>query len=162
MKRLLICMVLIFSACAPLIPEGYKLVSNDINSKLYEKQDFLIEIGNSGSMSADAALISLQKKQAVIKGLYSSIPSPYPGILSNEISCGDEFKPELQLQGLVLYIEGYTTPRRTFGACAKDLIKYKTFIKYYYCKGQLRFVKGYAPLNSSTQELQQQVKDWKC
>jgi hypothetical protein len=115
-------------------------------------------------MNMEAALGQLRAKEAMMKGLYANMPSPYPGLISDEIQCGEEFRPEIELDeaNLVLTVKGYVTPRLTFGACSWDLIEYRAFFKHYFCNGELRYAKGFWPLNANMSKAERYVEDLEC
>lgn len=71
----------------------------------------------------------IQAKITGMNALYDNIRSPYPGIISNEITCEKEYKPVYSklnsTHGVPLYqIRGYLNDRYVFGACQKEQIRY--------------------------------------
>jgi len=137
--------------------EQFQVVTG-VDTSVLSLNNITIEIGYIGAMTREEAELQLQKKSELIHGLYTNMPNPYPGLISDEIVCGEEFKPELVLNGTELYIEGYVTPRRTFGACSFDLIAYRAFVRYLYCNGNLVYIKGFVPLNDThSSEIAKQI-----
>ncbi len=72
-----------------------------------------------------------------MKSLFANAPSPYPGDVSNEIACGNEFIPkyfEKDVGGVKLsYFFGNMNSRLTFGVCTQDQIAYRTYLVLFYC-----------------------------
>ncbi|MDF1554258.1 MAG: sulfatase [Deferrisomatales bacterium] len=61
--------------------------------------------------------------------LYGSIPSPYPGMITQTLACPDEFKPQLvQVETAANRVPVYllnSTQRFTYGPCVEELIAHR-------------------------------------
>lgn len=72
-----------------------------------------------------------------LESLYITSKSSYPGALSNEIECGDEFKPHINTLSKTppkTHIRGYLNDRFQFGSCIADEIRYESNMVLLYCK----------------------------
>ena len=74
-----------------------------------------------------------------INSLYREAHSPYPGALSNKISCPDEFKPQRIQRALFDYYLMYANQRLNYGVCLWDLIEYRAIFYPLYCSRNQRF-----------------------
>jgi len=73
-----------------------------------------------------------------LNSLFTSVSSPYFGVITQTIECPDEFKPKINEaitsdQNKVTYYILYANERFTYGICSKDLVKYKTLFTFIYC-----------------------------
>jgi hypothetical protein len=103
----------------------------------------------------DAAVIQIKKinvssekiAKAFIKDrliLFKSVFEPkrvdYPGQYSRVIECPNEYKPKFFdrdiKDGYLSYCIGFANKNKVAGACAADLIAYKYFYGFVYCKNQ--------------------------
>jgi arylsulfatase A-like enzyme len=78
----------------------------------------------------------IEERKYAILSLYEHIPSAYPGMITKTVESPDEFKPEIipiNIQGISVpaYLL-YSTSRFTYGATAKDLIKYRGALIFVY------------------------------
>lgn len=86
----------------------------------------------------------IRGKIAGMKALYDNIRSPYPGLLSNEITCDDIYKPSytsfINSNGIQIYqIVGYLNDRMVFGSCLKDQIQFEETRYLFSCPGRHEF-----------------------
>jgi hypothetical protein len=80
----------------------------------------------------------IQERIAGMKAMYDNIRSPYPGLLSNEITCDDAYKPtyvsyETSSGIEITQIDGFLTDRLVFGACTKEQIAYRGMTLLFTC-----------------------------
>ncbi len=77
--------------------------------------------------------------------LYEKAVSPYPGEISNAISCAQEYRPTYtadQTGGRETHLfTGFANDRLSFGACAEDLITNRAAVAMFYCGQQKRLYK---------------------
>lgn len=76
----------------------------------------------------------------LLKSLFVLTTSPYPEVLSNNITCPEEFKPKEIGRGKgggerVIYTL-FAGERFNFGVCSQDLIKYKAVYGIFDCGGK--------------------------
>lgn len=122
------------------------------------------------NIDPEAATDYIRGRIAGMKALYENIRSPYPGLLSNEIDCDDEFKPTYKtVKGVggieIAHITGYLNERLTFGACSKDQIAYKGIKLLFTCVNhkQLYDMEFIASVSSFSQEkFESIVKSLQC
>ena len=75
-----------------------------------------------------------------IRAYFENAISPYPGQISDEIECPENFIPELKTKDIggveTNYFEVYLTERLAIGACSEDQAKNTEIIAWYYCENQ--------------------------
>lgn len=110
---------------------------------LYEKDDTLLRIEIKTNFSAQEAEQAIQSQIVRTEGVFEDAAAPYPGELSDIISCGKEFQPvyseKKQNNILISYFSGYINDRLVFGSCANDQAKYKDTLAMFYCDKQKKF-----------------------
>ena len=77
--------------------------------------------------------------------LYEKAVSPYPGEISNAISCTQEYRPTYfteQKGGRETHVfTGYASSRLTFGVCTDDIVANRALVAMFYCEEQKRLYK---------------------
>lgn len=111
---------------------------------LYEKGDGLLKVeirSNSTKLESDQ---NIQSQITKIKGLFEDAAAPYPGEISDQIHCSDEFKPiysQKQQNGIqISYFTAFVNNRLTFGSCSADQIRYQDTMLMFYCPRQKNFI----------------------
>ena len=98
----------------------------------------------------------MSSKLFFIKSLYRQLNSPYPGQVSNKISCSSEFLPKKVSDDVYKL---YATPRLTFGACACDLIEYDTWMYFKQCNdNEVYIVEIYVPVNQTDNSILENIE----
>ena len=103
-----------------------------------------------------------------IQALYANALSPYPGDISNKVTTEPAFQPRLFriTNSAITYtcLLLYANDRFGYGATAKDLVKYKSLMGWFYCAPRQEFfkVKFFAPLNVSDHEMEAQFTSLRC
>jgi len=104
-----------------------KYVNGDLIARL------MVETGINQSQSET----KINEYVRTIQTLYENRTSPYPGQVSQEIVCQEDYKPvygEKNLNGIkVTYLTGFMTERFTFGACVDDLLTRRGVIAWFRC-----------------------------
>jgi hypothetical protein len=105
----------------------------DTNKKLR------VEI-KSNVTSAEANKITLGLITQM-KTVYANARSPYPGEITDEIICPDNFKPifgDLMTKGSlkVTTVEGFLTSRLVSGGCTEEQVDYRELMGVFYCLDQ--------------------------
>ena len=101
-----------------------------------EKDGALIKVEMINNIDTGSARRHIEERNFVINSLYTSVPSPYPGMISNTIDCPKAFRPrqrEVEVAGEkfdVLLLS--STSRYTYGACIDDLIAYRGALTFVY------------------------------
>jgi hypothetical protein len=76
-----------------------------------------------------------------MEGLFENARSPYPGPLSDEISCDTKYKPVSETFSVnttdVTYINGYLNNRMQYGTCIDNQVVYQGYNALFYCKNHL-------------------------
>lgn len=127
---------------------------SDIYRALHSKDSDLLRIDIRSNISEPEASKRIQVLITRMKALFENRASPYPGEISDEIACGEEFKPvfaEEKINGIqVSYITGYLNERLVLGVCTEDQVFYKEILALFYCPetNQLYQLEIIVPKNS--------------
>ena len=129
--------------------------------------DFL-RIGKRIVLDDNSADLLIEDSIVNIEAIYSNSFSAYPGEVSNEIVCSDEFKPEYkeyEKEGLTLrYYLLHSNDRFGIGVCDKDLIKYRQLIGWIYCQSnsELYEIKYFTSVDKPTEDLENLFLSFSC
>ncbi len=87
-------------------------------------------VANTSQESAETLI-----DQAILglKAVYANALSAYPGMISDEIQCGEEFLPVYGEHRGVPYAQTYLSERLGYGACTADTAIYRVIIAWKYC-----------------------------
>lgn len=117
--------------------------NKNIFRALFENGDNLLRAEirpNSTQIDADGAI---QTQLARTKGVFEDAAAPYPGEISDVISCSKEYKPvysQVQQNGIrISYFEGYVNERLVFGSCADSQAAYHDTLAMFFCEKQKQF-----------------------
>ncbi|MDO8549938.1 MAG: hypothetical protein Q7S39_07310 [Ignavibacteria bacterium] len=117
--------------------------NNYVFRALYTKENSFLKAEMRTNSTLEEANSAVQTQIARTKGLFEEASAPYPGELSNIISCGNEYKPvysSRQQNGIqVSYFEGYVNDRLVFGSCVDDQAAYHDTLTMFYCPKQKKF-----------------------
>lgn len=119
---------------------------NDVFRGNYENGTKTIQAEILSKMDADAGTQYTNAGIAKIKGLYADAPAPYPGVISDEITCGQLYRPlykTLKSSGgvEVSYFNGYFNGEDVFGACSEDQAKSIGVLAFFYCQNTKQAIK---------------------
>lgn len=95
----------------------------------------------------DSAMVLTEGEIVGIRAIYANALSAYPGEVSHEVECKEEFLPDFRERSTKLtlhrYILVFSTARFGLGACNEDLVRYRHLIGWTYCpeKKQLLHVR---------------------
>lgn len=106
---------------------------------LMRKDNQILRIQVNHKLDANAAKQIINSNISSIKALYDNTFSPYPGVISKEITCTDEFKPDYSLNDDITKltkVDTYLNQNLTIGVCNQQQITYRTLIRYLYCPDQ--------------------------
>jgi len=132
------------------------------------KNNEYLKIEKTENIDNETAKKLIDKDIIQIKALFSSSLSPYPGEISNEIECADEFKPILFKTEIGdderQYLTTYSNDRFGIGVCSKDLIKFKYLIGWNYCPKtrELYKVRYFIPLEENYKKLKEFFINIRC
>lgn len=128
----------------PRLPKGFTKISTYQNTSsrfqaLYHRNNDVAQVNIQRGIPESEAQGLIEHKVASITSLYEKRFVAYPDVISNEIVCADSFKPIVNNSenngAKIRYLTGLATKRLTFGACADDLIFYKSLVAWYWCAG---------------------------
>lgn len=107
---------------------------------LLARDDDLLRVDVRSGISRAEAEQSIQAQITRMKALFESAVSPYPGEISDEIVCGEEFIPVFEQSEInsihISRFTGYLNDRLVIGACTKDQAFYKGVLVLFYCPDQ--------------------------
>jgi len=104
---------------------------------LYETPEGLLRV-ESAKLSPKEAENMIKIRLMKMEGLFENARSPYPGPLSDEISCDNKYKPSPKIIDTnttkITYVSGYLNNRLQYGTCIDDQITHKGFTALFYCQ----------------------------
>jgi len=121
---------------------GYSFVEkqsfSSTKSYLYESIDDVIRVKLIQSKSDDKADSYIKDKLAIFKSIFEAKRVDYPGQHSKVIECPAEYVPQFSEKlvkgGKLSYFIGFANKNQVTGICASDLLYYKHFYGFLYCK----------------------------
>ena len=122
--------------------DNFSVDSKDNNKVIAHRDDIIFMLTVFSGLDNLLFKKYINEKAAMIESLYEIRGAPYPGEITQEIICPEEFKPvknkvqnNFSLGNYVLF----ASKRLTYGVCAKDLANYKSFIGYFNCNNDKLF-----------------------
>ena len=132
------------------------LVFNSIGISLEGFEDFTVNEDNENrlAMSSNGIILTVKlnrnmgkkvadslvsEKSAILEAQYEIRDAPYPGEITKEVVCPEEYKPIKNIVGNKHSLANYrlhSTKSFTYGACASDLVAYNSFLGFFYCDGK--------------------------
>ena len=98
-----------------------------------KNSDVVIKIIIDKNVTLKEANLKKNNSISLLLSIFNQVNSPYPGIISNQISCSNEYHPKEIKIGLNNYLLLYASKELNYGACSKDLIYYQSIYYYLYC-----------------------------
>lgn len=105
---------------------------NNLFSALYESDHKLLRVEIKSDISKEESGQTVDSRMNTIKSQFENSRSPYPGEISDEIVCGEKFKPEFH-DG---YVIAYLNSRLTYGSCIDEQNVFKGIVTWKYCDSQ--------------------------
>lgn len=105
-----------------------------------QKDDTIVHLKLTQQMDKEFASLYLEDKKVGIESLFVEQPAHYPGIITREMNCPDEFQPILGKVGDIEYYIMYANERFSNGVCSMDLVKYRSVVGLGYCEDKDVFV----------------------
>lgn len=100
----------------------------------------LLRVEVRSDLNPDEAANLITGQTVRMKTLFADAVAPYPGEITNEISCDSKFKPvytEEKIYGIdISSFTGYLNDRLTFGACTDEQAAYRSILSLFYCPNQ--------------------------
>lgn len=130
------------AATSPSFLQEYKLVENykegeDSSVYVYKNKNETMRVKVVNDINRVEADDMIESSMILMESLFDATAVSYPGVLSNEIVCNEEYVPiksHVRHKGEVLqYFVVYLTSRLTYGGCTDDLTAYKGVIGWKYC-----------------------------
>jgi len=110
---------------------------------LLTKGDIRIRLEAYSAASQKIAEGFTQTKVMLLQGLFETVRSPYPGVLSNEIVCEERFKPttkEIIIGGAkATVVTGFLNDRLQYGSCLESQLTFTGKTAMFYCDTQKKW-----------------------
>ena len=118
----------------------------DITRKvILENRDEIIRFSIINNLDKKSSNNLIKVETYTLEAIYDSEISPYPGVISDEISCEDEFIPKRKEinkgDNKIIYYETFLSGRFSYGGCVEDLIEYRGIIAWTYCEDKKEYRK---------------------
>ena len=85
----------------------------------------------------------LKSKTNQVRAVYTDAVSPYPGEISDKISCVKQFEPQFSIidsgELMISTFSGYYNDRMQFGVCNKNQISFQGTLSFFYCPAYEQF-----------------------
>jgi len=110
---------------------------------LYEKDDILLRLEIRYNATKSEAEQAIKTQITRTQGLFDEADAPYPGEISNTVSCSSEFKPKhntiMRDEIQIARFSGFVNERLVFGSCTVDQTIYYDTMAMFYCERQKNF-----------------------
>lgn len=113
-----------------------------VTTILAQKDSVHLRLALIKDMDSSLASIYEEEKRIGIESLFLTQPAHYPGIITKEVECSDEFLPETGTVGSMKYYIMYANDRFSYGVCSPDLIAYRSVFAFGYCNDQSAFIEA--------------------
>ena len=112
---------------------------------LYSNGAMLMRIEKQNNIAVKDAHSLTTATVMQIEGLLHTAVSPYPGLISDKITCDTKYQPTITTvsakDGDITTFIGYLNDRMQYGSCIDDQIQYKTYVALFYCQNQSSWYK---------------------
>jgi len=129
---------------------------------IYSFEEDVLRISKWIVLDDKSAEILIEDNIFNIEASYANSFSAYPGEVSNEIVCSDEFKPEFREKNELKYYLLHSNDRFGIGACDEDSVTYKQLIGWIYCNPELYEIKYFTSLDESSEDLEEFFLSFSC
>lgn len=125
---------------------------------LYVTKDGLFRVEKYTRITPQEAEHLTTVSLMTIQGVFENAHSPYPGPLSDEITCDNKYKPQpyiYQQSSLTMTVySGYFNDRLQYGSCINDQITHKGYVAIFYCNDHHAWYKTelLIPIQEATQD----------
>lgn len=152
------------------VQEVYQDNGRFYRALLSDKND-LIRVEVKSKVEEDEAEKNIEAEITRMKALFQNAASPYPGEVSDEIECSEEFKPVFktmkETNPKISYFSGFLNSRLTFGVCTQDQAVYKGILALFYCSKQkqvfqLEMIAPKEEFSASPEKYQEMVESAAC
>ena len=148
--------------------DDFAIIENKNNRLVIQDNGIILTILLNKNIEKEIATKLIEDKTIILESQYEIRDAPYPGEITREVVCPEEFKPVKNVinnKNSIVNYQLYSTKSLTYGACAKDLIVYKAFLGFFYCDGKGLFqIEFFVPINDEEKfnEMLQKVSTFKC
>lgn len=110
---------------------------------LYKKGTILLRLEERVNSSKSEAEQAIKTQITRTQGLFDEAAAPYPGDISDVVSCSPEYKPTYTTiikDGVeISQFSGFVNKRLVFGSCTADQAIYYATMAMFYCERQKNF-----------------------
>ena len=110
---------------------------------LYEKGNILLRLEERINSTKSEAEQAIKTQITRTQGLFDEAQAPYPGDISNIVSCSSEYEPKYNTvvkdKIQITQFSGFVNERLVFGSCTADQFKYFDTLSMFYCDKQKKF-----------------------
>ena len=144
------------------------VIENKNNRFVAQNNGIILTILLNENIEKKIATKLVEDKTIILESQYEIRDAPYPGEITREVVCPEEFKPVKNVinnKNSIVNYQLYSTKSLTYGACAKDLIVYKAFLGFFYCDGKGLFqIEFFVPINDEEKfnETFKKISSFKC
>lgn len=135
---------------------------------LYKDKDQILRVESYSQIMPEQAKKFNEYKTMQLTSLFENAQSPYPGAISDEISCDKKYKPvfkQLNIDSLnISYYSGYLNDRLQYGSCIGDQLKFKSSAAMFYCQTQKKWyqLEFISPINQEDNDNLYLIKSISC
>jgi len=106
---------------------------------LFERDGFRLEVSMLSGIPPEQATTLVEERMKVFMSVFNKVRTGYPGQLTRELQCPDEFRPVYGERtvsgGLLRYHTVFANKNRVAGACSRDLAALRTLRGHIVCDG---------------------------
>jgi hypothetical protein len=148
--------------------DNFILLENKNNRLVFDSNGTLLIISVFKNLDDTSTKKLVNDKIAILESQYEVRGAPYPGEITQNIVCPEQFKPIKNIinnQYSLANYQLYSTKSLTYGVCVKDLAAYNTFLGFFYCdKKRLFQIELFVPINYEEEfsETLKKISNFKC
>jgi len=105
----------------------------EVTKIIAQKDADFLHIELTEKLGGELGQFYQSEKKSSIESLFLPYSAEYPGTLTQEVECPDEFHPAQGEVGDMHYYIMYANDRFAYGICAYDLVRYKFVLGLAYC-----------------------------
>jgi len=148
---------------------------NNIKEKTMEVKEIfaisdedVLKIKTVHGLSEEKAIMYITTQRDLIDYLFSKQNVPYPGPLTNNLECPEEYFPKIEEEqdkdSWRVFYYLYANDRLTFGGCSEDILSYNVAVAFVQCKekSEIYQIEYFTPKANPTFNYKEVVKSFKC
>lgn len=138
---------------------------------LYQHNDVLLRIDVQSKIPPTEAQNRVDGQLAQIKTIFAKARAPYPGEITNIITCDKQYQPSYRQESVnglsMTIVQGFLTDRLTYGACTPDQAVNRSMLALFYCPTQkklyqLEFIAPVTQFNESQPTYDTMLQSLRC